>query len=175
MEYLSEQRLTYILPELAEQIRTLDTLYRAQYPGDYLRVSQGFRKWEDQESLWMEGRDASGNVVNAKEVVTHAPPGHSWHEYGMAVDLVPYSLISLPSFAPDDPKWQWLGAHGESLGLTWGGRWGKPKTDLPHFQLTGQFPVSPNDAVRALYHGGDKDAVWDAAGFKVAPDGQQDA
>ncbi len=64
---------------------------------------------------------------------------HSKHLIGRAIDVCPYSHFDL--HGPDklqwdagDPIWDKLGGIGESIGLTWGGRW-KKTPDLGHFEL----------------------------------------
>jgi len=66
-------------------------------------------------------------------VVTAAAPGDSFHQYGLAVDVVPVAYKGLKDWNPSGEAWARIGAIGESLGLTWGGRWSKP--DKPHFHL----------------------------------------
>ena len=76
--------------------------------------------------------------------------GVSWtknsrHLTGNAIDIAPYSLwqISGPdklNWNGSDPVWAKIGEIGESLGLIWGGRWGKKsgstaKPDLGHFEM----------------------------------------
>lgn len=72
--------------------------------------------------------------------VTNAPALLSYHNYGLAFDVVPEDYIALPNWNPMGPLWSQVGAIGESLGLEWGGRWSKP--DEPHFQIPeGAAPI----------------------------------
>ncbi len=69
--------------------------------------------------------------------------GVSWtlnskHLTGNAIDIAPYETYAL--HGPDkvkwdagDPIWQKIGAIGEGLGLTWGGRW--THKDMGHFEI----------------------------------------
>lgn len=55
-----------------------------------------------------------------------------------AIDLCPYEMWSLHGpdklqWNAEDPVWQKIGVMGESLGLTWGGRW--KQKDMGHFEL----------------------------------------
>lgn len=50
-------------------------------------ITSGFRTYSEQAAEWDKGRDAMGGIVDASQVVTHAPPGDSAHEYGLAVDV----------------------------------------------------------------------------------------
>ena len=164
MDGISETRLSSVQGLLADKIRLVAEAFLAQFPTDPLRVIQGFRSFDQQKHLWDEGRDAAGNVIDEGRIVTHAAPGHSWHEFGCATDVCPSSLILIPGWSPNSARWQVLGTLGEAQGLTWGGRWAKMK-DLPHFQLTGKLPVSPDNATRELYASGGVMSVWRAAGL----------
>lgn len=155
MESVSEAKLSLVNPELARRVRQLETLF-----GGELVVVQGLRSWAEQQAIWLKGRDAQGNVVDASRIVTNAPPGHSWHEFGLAVDCVPRILINEPNWAPDDALWVRYGSCAETAGLVWGGRWKRP--DRPHVQYTGKFPVSPNDEVRQAFLTGGTAEVWQA-------------
>jgi peptidoglycan L-alanyl-D-glutamate endopeptidase CwlK len=165
MDAASEAKLTFVNPQLARKVESLAEMM--ELAGNPIKVMTAFRSWGEQQKLWLQGRDSQGNVTNAGLVVTHAPPGHSWHEYGLGVDCAPISLLEVKNWAPDSPLWPEMGAKGESLGLTWGGRWHTP--DRPHFQLTGCFPVSPNDEVRQIFLAAGMDEVWKEAGlFEVS-------
>lgn len=52
-----------------------------------------------------------------------------------AIDIVPFSILSehKPDWDPGHPDWQKIGALGEALGLTWGGRW-VHNPDPSHFE-----------------------------------------
>lgn len=80
-----------------------------------------------QQVLYSQGRTSPGNVV------THAAPGDSYHNYGLAFDVVPTAYKSLPNWNPSGEFWQRIGTIGKGLGLTWGGDFTSP--DKPHFEL----------------------------------------
>lgn len=90
-----------------------------------LRVTQGMRTFGEQQELYDMGRTKPGKIV------TKAKPGASYHQYGLAVDLVQligkqvdwdFDMASLVPFAL-------------KYGIEWGGHWVGFK-DLPHFQKT---------------------------------------
>lgn len=165
LESISIARLSLINPQLSLKAYTLaEMMELAGYP---IRYVQGLRTWGEQQKLWQIGRDEKGNVVDETIVVTHAPPGHSWHEYGMAVDAVPLVLIDKPGWDPKSTIWQVYGNKVEALGLTWGGSWSERKRDLPHAQMTGSFPVSPTDEVRQIFHAVGMKGVWVEAGLQI--------
>lgn len=161
MDTTSEIRLQHVCPQLADKVRAVDAEFQKQTSGDHLEVVQGLRSWFDQQQLWLKGRDAQGNVVNKDEIVTHAPPGHSWHEFGLAIDCVPRSLLPIKGWVPDSILWGMITKIAESLDVACGSCW--QHKDLPHLQLTGIFPVSPTDEVRQLYTEGGIFKVWGAA------------
>ncbi|WP_280637246.1 peptidoglycan-binding protein [Alkalihalobacillus sp. BA299] len=99
-------------------------------------IISGFRSIEKQNELYEQGRSKPGNIV------TNAPGGHSYHNYGLAVDI---GILN-----PDGKSFNWndlnafkqLGQIGVSLGFEWGGNWRTFK-DYPHFQYT--FGLSIKD------------------------------
>ena len=78
------------------------------------------------------------------EHVTYAGPGESWHQYGMAVDLVPrYDSKRLlwdipigrgtPESEAAAAMWDLVGAAASHVGLEWAGTW--PSPDRMHVQM----------------------------------------
>ena len=153
-DYISEQRLSQVIPELAAQIELLDSAMVKQ--GILIRVVQGLRSWEAQEALYAQGRTAPG------EIVTDAPPGHSMHEFGLAVDCMPsLNAIGQP-YSPDgvggSPRYVAMVAAAESLGLVSGSTWVSLK-DWPHLQVAG-VPASPTNQMRADFSSGGLPLIW---------------
>lgn len=150
----SEERLSEIHPELARRVRAIDALF----PALRIQVAQGLRTFEEQDALYAQGRTAPGDIV------THARGGESWHNYGIAVDLFPEDLIpGQPDWDSQNVAWQRMIGAGINQGLTSGSCWHGALQDNPHFQLTGRFPVSPDDEVRTLYAKGGLQLVWTEA------------
>lgn len=59
----------------------------------------------------------------------------SYHLRGLAIDVAPFQQGSDKlNWDASDPIWLKMGQIGESIGLTWGGRWLKTP-DLGHFQM----------------------------------------
>lgn len=94
-----------------------------------LRITEGLRTWEEQAKIYAQGRTTPGKIVS------YAPPGKSWHNYGLAIDI---ALL-------DEGKLKWdldyksLENISLAHGLTWGGNFvvkGKPFPDYPHYQIT---------------------------------------
>ena len=163
-DYISAQRLQLVHPLLAQKIGALDTALIAQ--GELIRVVQGLRKWEDQQRIYAQGRTTPGQIV------TNAPPGHSMHEFGLAVDCMPSLNPPALAYKPDDvggsPRYISMRAAAESIGLVSGSRW-IHVPDWPHLQLP-NMPASPTDQMRADFASGGTAKVWqnyDAGAYQV--------
>lgn len=152
MDAISLERLQALHPVIIERAKQLDQMLDAR--GIQWRITQGLRTWDEQAKLYAQGRTAPG------EIVTNAPPGHSWHSFGCAADFVPM-ISGNPEWTLTNPIWETIRDVAESVGFVSGSRWQHP--DWPHLQITGRFPVSPTDEVRAIYAGGGISAVWEAA------------
>src|SRR5208337_5639888 len=97
MDSTSETRLSAVNPQLAAKIHNLAALLADE--GIVIRVTQGIRSWNDQQKLYAQGRTTPGKIV------TDAPPGHSWHEFGLACDVAPFDTEGQPEWNEDDPTW----------------------------------------------------------------------
>lgn len=163
MDPISERRLSEVHPRLAALIRQLDVQHAREFPDNVLRVTQGLRTWDEQSWLYSQGRTMPGSIV------TNAPAGHSMHEFGLAVDLVPL-VGGRPDWDHTHANWQRMIEIGVELGLTSGSCWQSIK-DWPHLQLQGSLPVSPDDAMRSAFASGGLEAVWALGGIpSVVPD-----
>lgn len=159
MDSISEIRLNEVHPILAQKIRIMADALIQQEPSIIIRVTQGMRTWDEQQALYDKGRITPGPIV------TEARPGYSYHQYGLAVDVVPLMPLG-PNWNVTDPVWQKIVAAGLDQGLVSGSAW-KTFKDWPHFQLTGALPVSPTAEIRALYNTEGIVAVWKAAGLPI--------
>ena len=72
----SAGKLGEVCPALTAKIYDLVEALDAE--GVEIQITQGLRSWNEQAALWAKGRDSEGKVINPGEVVTKAPPGHSW-------------------------------------------------------------------------------------------------
>ena len=118
------------------------SIYYGMYEefGVKMRPTRGLSTMEEQLKLWQKGRDADGNVVSIHDVVTNAPPGSSYHCYGLAVDSCfwgqdPY-LEYLEKKRPGEALELWIayGAYASRASLVWGGNFHK-LIDRPHVQM----------------------------------------
>lgn len=165
MDNFSEARLGEINPILAARIRKL--AWMLEQEGIEIHVTQGLRSWNEQQSLWQQGRDAQGNVNDKSKVVTNAKAGSSWHNFGLACDVAPFDG-SIPDWNNSHPCWARIVAVGESLGLVAGARF-RTFPDWPHLQLTGRFPISPDSEVIQIFKDAGMEALWTEAQIGVLP------
>jgi peptidoglycan L-alanyl-D-glutamate endopeptidase CwlK len=159
MDAASEARLGLVYPALAAKIRQMADQLASE--NIYIRVTQGVRTFAEQDQLYTEGRTAPGKVV------TNVTGGHSYHNFGLAVDCCPSTDGPDKPFNPDwnesHPSWKRMVEVGESLGLNCGADWAHFK-DVPHFQLTGVWPVGePPQQARDLFAANNLSPVWEAA------------
>jgi|SRR6267378_272089 len=161
MDAISEQKLVHVNPKLSALVRQMADELAAADPPVTIRVVQGLRTWEEQAALYDQGRSKPGKIV------TDAPAGHSYHNFGLAVDCVPMMPLG-PDWNRGHPVWQRMIAVGQKVGLTEGALW-RSFPDWPHFQLTGSLPLSPNEYVRDSYIQSGLQGVWTAAGL-YSPD-----
>lgn len=84
-----------------------------------IKVTSGTRTYAEQDALFAKGG------------VTKARGGQSNHNFGLAFDI---TIFDGPQPVWESPLYQTIGKLGESLGLSWGGRW-TSIVDEPHFEL----------------------------------------
>jgi peptidoglycan L-alanyl-D-glutamate endopeptidase CwlK len=156
MNAISIARLGAVHPNLSYRIHQMVEMV----PFDF-EVSQGLRTYAEQDALYAQGRTSPGRIV------TYASAGYSWHNFGLAADLVPEDITpGQPDWNLSNPVWAKLVSVAESLGLVSGAEWKGPQLDTAHVQLTGVFPTTPDDAVRRLFSNGGLIAVWNASGIE---------
>ncbi len=107
-----------------------------------LTVTFTLRSMATQAALYAQGRTCPGCVV------TNARPGYSFHNYGLALDVVPTELFKLPNWgdtrahqAHTDALWAKLGAIGLGVGFRWGGKF-RSIRDRPHFEWSGELTLA---------------------------------
>jgi peptidoglycan L-alanyl-D-glutamate endopeptidase CwlK len=105
-------------PNFLNQVNKCFIPTAAAYGYD-LRIVSGFRSLAEQQQIYAQGRLENGTVVS------EAPPGHSLHNYGFAVDVVD----RYKGYNIDWPKLIAIGAYC-GLGNGGGG-------DEPHFEYRG--------------------------------------
>lgn len=151
MDGRSETNLIGVYPALADKVRdAADVLARQR---TFLLVVSGLRTAAQQDALYAQGRTAPGHQV------TNAKAGYSMHNYGLAVDVVPYLSggSGRLNWDSDTPQFQVMVTVLEEEGLEWGGDW-KHFPDRDHFQLGG-LAASPTTKMVVDYGDGGVDAL----------------
>ena len=97
-------------------------------------ITNTLRTNAEQNALYAKGRTAPGNVV------TNAMGGHSYHNYGLAIDFCP--LVNGKCAWDRIDLFTNIAEIAESVGFEWGARWNSIK-DYPHLQMT--FGLSITD------------------------------
>jgi peptidoglycan LD-endopeptidase CwlK len=138
------QRIQLVHPSArAEASRIYDEICAALKGRAICRFAYTLRTLKEQADIYAQGRTRPGGIV------TWAKPGMSWHNYGLAIDIVllkdtngdgTFETASWETNVDFDgdgkADWMEVVAIFEKYGWEWGGRWPKGKTDAPHFQKT---------------------------------------
>jgi peptidoglycan LD-endopeptidase CwlK len=117
------------------------------------RFSHTLRTFKEQEDLYAQGRTKPGRIV------TNAKAGRSWHNYGLAIDIV--LLVGggvswdISTDFDNDGKSDWIEVVQvfKEYGWEWGGEW--RFKDNPHFQKTLGLNISE---MHKRYLAGKRDA-----------------
>lgn len=148
---------SHSLETLAPHVRAMagQLIADAAAAGIPLAVTCTRRSAAEQNARYAQGRTTPGPIV------TRAPAGYSYHEYGLALDVVPTELLALPNWGdtPDhraraDQLWKRLGAIGKAVGFRWGGEF-PHLPDRPHFEWSSGLSLAQLRAGRALPVAGD--------------------
>ena len=118
----SIDRLLLLHPKAREPFTTFITNAENDL-GVVLRIAQGMRTFPEQQAIYDQGRTTPGKIVS------NAKPGSSFHNYGLAIDLV--QIINGVANWDFDYK-QLIGYMPP--GVKWGGSFRTFK-DLPHFEM----------------------------------------
>lgn len=135
-DVVSDQRISTLHPLVIGKAK--EFIIRAEKElGIKLRVVSALRSWAEQTALFnqpFDGKDndRDGKIDEADEKVTNAKAGSSYHNFGLALDVVE---IKNGKALWTNPNWSKIAALGKSIGFEWGGDW-KSFKDKPHFQYT---------------------------------------
>lgn len=102
--------------------------------GIVLRITAAFRTPEEQNVLFSIGRTTKLD----SPTVTDARAWQSYHNYGLAIDVVP--LVDGKPVWNNQELWNTIGKIGEELGFEWANRW-RRRRELPHFQMTFGYTI----------------------------------
>lgn len=125
-------------------------LIECRSQGLNLHVFEGYRTPQRQAWLYAQGRSRDGKIV------TMAKEWESWHNFGLAVDVV---------FKDEAGKWTWKGDYSavEKCFVKQGLQRG-PKFEHAHFELTGGLDIQ---IALGLYKSVGLQAVWAEAMAKL--------
>lgn len=143
-------RINNLHPDLVTETRDL---YLNQIVPTLTAISCRFactlRTFDEQNILYAQGRTQLFDRQNKRlGIVTNASGGHSYHNYGLALDIVLIDNVSaywdvVKDFDGDGvPDWMEIVKIFKNAGWEWGGDF-KSIKDTPHFQKT--FGYSCND------------------------------
>lgn len=101
-------------------------------------VTSTYRDAESQNALYAQGRTTKGSIV------TNAKAGQSWHNYRLALDIVPLrnGRPVWGTSGADGKLWKSIGKIGKACGLEWAGDWKGKLQEMAHFQYTGGLTLA---------------------------------
>lgn len=144
---LTLERISFLHPKLREEaLEIYDEIVDSLTGNAICRFTFTFRTFAEQDKLYAQGRTKPGPKV------TNAKGGQSYHNYGLAIDVVllidrdkngTYETASWntkPDYDGDGKSdWQEIVAIFKRYGWTWGGDW--KFVDAPHFQKTFGYSI----------------------------------
>jgi len=148
----SEQRLARVHPALATRARAMVELLA--HSGVEILITQGLRTWEEQDALYARGRTVE--PIGKKFIVTNAKGGQSFHNFGLAFDIVVLDALGKFDWDASHPGWIAAAKAGKSVGLEWGGDW-KTFKDIPHYQYVSGLTLQQ---CQEAFRSGGLPAVW---------------
>lgn len=127
MDQRSLSNLNTLHPKFRQSAIDAWTEAQAAMPDNVkIIVIQGLRSFAESDALYAQGRTTPGPIV------TKAPGGSSYHNYGLAFDF------AMVTDGKDDgvvgPHWLQVVAIMEKHGMTWGGHFPEGFHDDPHFE-----------------------------------------
>ena len=135
---------SHSLADLQPTVRVMaeQLLARSAAVGIPLDVTFTLRDFATQNALYARGRTCPGCIV------TDARAGYSFHNYGLAVDVVLTELLALPNWgdtpvppARTDALWAKVAALGKAIGGRWGGDFHSIR-DRPHYEWAGTLTLA---------------------------------
>ncbi len=140
---VSIERAAKLHPKVAAEVAALIEKAESGFPPTMaIRIVQGLRTIDEQNEIYAQGRTKPGKIV------TKAKGGHSYHNYGLAIDFAllqdkdgngSYETLSWDTSSDADhdsiKDWQEVVRIFEAAGWVWGGKFSTIK-DAPHLQKT---------------------------------------
>lgn len=142
MDKVTLERIELLHPKLRDEVKEIYAKICAALKGRAIcRFAYTYRSFAEQAQLFAQGRTAPGKIV------TKARAGRSYHNYGLAIDIVlivdtngdgTYDTASWQTNVDFDKDgiadWQEVVTIFKEYGWEWGGDW--KFSDTPHFQKT---------------------------------------
>jgi len=126
---VSVARLNKLHPKAREIFKSFIEECESLNSETCLRISQGLRTFIEQQNLYNQGRGQS-----KLPIVTNSKAGQSYHNYGLAIDLV-----EMDGLGNNECDWKFdmssLLTTAKKHGITWGGNF-KSIKDKPHFEIS---------------------------------------
>jgi peptidoglycan L-alanyl-D-glutamate endopeptidase CwlK len=121
-------------------------------------IFEGTRSFARQEELYAQGRRG----IPGESTVTGAEGGESWHQYGLAADIVHQGSNKWR----ESDLWDALGEAGERQGLYWGGNFG----DRPHLEFHPGYTPGQAGRLDSIFDDGqasleELQAIWNDMGL----------
>lgn len=112
-----------IAPFFAQKLIT--ALAECQAEGYQVELFEGYRSESRQNQLYAQGRTEAGKII------THAKAGQSWHQYGLAGDIVGKTA----------GKWDWSIDYDRVEQIMISHGFNSLKFERAHFQITGGLSI----------------------------------
>ena len=159
IDKISLDRLETLHPKLREEGKTIFLEIEKALTGRAIcRIAYAIRTFAEQDALYAQGRTTSGKIV------TNAKGGQSYHNYGLALDIVllvdkdkngtfeSASWETNVDFDGDGKSdWQEIVAIFKRYGWEWGGDW--KFSDKPHFQKTFGYSIAQLQELNKKHEG----------------------
>ena len=135
------------LKELHPKVRAMTELFikECDKQGIDLLVTSTYRDHESQNELYAQGRTKPGKIV------TNAKGGESFHNFRVAIDVVPVvnGKAVWTTTGPSGALWKKLAQIGKACGFEWAGEW-KTFKEMAHFQYTAGLTLKDFQAGKHL-------------------------
>lgn len=132
---MPSRKVEDLTPEMQEKAREFQI--RMSLAGIPFMYTCTYRSPEEQKQLYAQGRTAPGPIVTWTLKSKHCE--RTAFDIAILRDGKPTWDTKVSVNNNDIPDYEEAGRIGESLGLTWGGRFknqkGEPRPDYPHFEL----------------------------------------
>ncbi len=160
MDKITLDRIEFLHPKLRAEALAIYKEICEELKGRVMcRFSFTYRSVKEQNDIYAQGRTKPGKIV------TNAKGGSSYHNYGLAIDIVlildkngdgKYETASWDTkldFDSDGKSdWQEVVAIFKSYGWEWGGDW--KFVDAPHFQKTFGYSIKQLQTTKTYSVGG---------------------